>query len=139
MWSAVDCLRSACALPRDIYNNTLKPPTSDNTGSHQKRVIEMCRAAESKSVMAEGERRVHLLQVEYEVKLLEKDAERGVASEGRTEGSVAAAERVFAHLAATDLLSVRKARKSARPYLCLSLQRNGLGLVFMLGSQTRTL
>lgn len=89
--------------------------------------------------MAEGERRVHLLQVEYEVKLLEKDAERGVASEGRTEGSVAAAERVFAHLAATDLLSVRKARKSARPYLCLSLQRNGLGLVFMLGSQTRTL
>ncbi|PIA82974.1 hypothetical protein CB0940_12202 [Cercospora beticola] len=139
MWSAVECLQAACARSVSAYEDILRQSRPAIEGNRQKLALDIYKASSASSCTVESGRRFDLLHVEYEVKLLKNNVDRGVTATGATEGSVAAAEREFARLASADPRSVRNARENARPYVHVATHASGLGLVLMLGSQTRNL
>lgn len=93
------------------------------------------RKHERATIITEGIRRLWLLRVSYEVDRLLPS----VQQERTDKSDIAAAEREFSRLSGETTGDVRKLREAARPYLTLAGQKNGLGILLMLGSQSRDL
>lgn len=93
------------------------------------------RKHERATIVTEGMRRLWLLRVSYEVDRLLPS----VQHERSDKSDIAAAEREFSRLSGETVRNVRKLRGAARPYLTLAKEKNGLGILLMLGSQSRDL
>lgn len=133
-WSAdlvkgLESLQDACKLSATDYgakwrqyqrNAATYQPRGAN---RQKRIIERQDQAESMSWVIESQRRLGLLHLEYEVKRLPPQP--------------ISAERAFSNLAGIGEQELSNTRRNVRPYLHLSKRENGLGLLLLLGVQTR--
>ncbi|KAM0714566.1 hypothetical protein Q7P37_009862 [Cladosporium fusiforme] len=139
---ALNGLRSSLATPLDMYrasaneeaaNSLGGAPVLRSTASRQKKVMQQFRTCERKTNVTEGLRRLWLLRVIYEVDRLLLTTERG-----RTDKSdVAAAEREFSRLSGESPDAIRDLRNVGSSYLIVANQENGLGILLMLGCQTR--
>lgn len=95
---------------------------------------------EKTSYTAEGKRRLGLLRIVYEIERLRDSTQRvNRTPSGRIESDVAAAERAFSDLSGADATRVNVLRMAARSYVNIANRKNGLGLLLMLGSQSRHL
>jgi hypothetical protein len=98
-------------------------------------VMHRFRTHERTTNITEGVRRLWLLRVTYEVDLLLDSVQQD-----RTDVSdIALAEREFSRLSEESIKDVRKIREAARPYVALANRKNGLGILLMLGNQSRDL
>lgn len=87
--------------------------------------------------MIESQRKFSFLHVEYEIRrLLPRDRKSSVDSDSG-ESQHAIMEHEFSKLAQVDVSRDKAKRRSARPYLYLADQKCGLGLILLLGAQSR--
>ncbi|KAK4551685.1 hypothetical protein LTR86_010972 [Recurvomyces mirabilis] len=128
-------------LPPNQEKFFLDAPTPSVSGSRnrQNSVMEKYNESEQQSHFWESIRRLSLLWVVYEIERLQPVAQRNKTVAGRTEPLVAAAERKFSELSDVPVERVRDLRKRARIYLDVAKQTNGLGMLLMLGTQSRDL
>lgn len=80
-----------------------------------------------------------MLRIVYEIEKLLLHVHRVQMPTGRRETDIAAAERAFSELSNVPVSRVKALRKRARTYLKIAAQRNGLGILLMLGTQSRDL
>lgn len=140
---------------------------TDDGHSRQKRVMDRVKASDSKSRVIESQRRFDILQMEYEVRRLASqlycehhgrssylsDQTQHSMDDWKTFRSAARetsrlaerefskpAETLFSRYADVDVDQTIASRRSARPYLYMVRHYDfGLGLVCLLGNQTRRL
>lgn len=112
---------------------------SDTVTTRQKIAVEQYQWSDAQAQICEGMRRLDLLRIIYEIDRLRLTSERRTTSTGMLEQDITAAEREFAKRAGAEIHVVRALRKRARAYLNLASRQNGLGILLMLGSQTRKL
>jgi hypothetical protein len=86
-----------------------------------------------KTHVTEGWRRLSILWVIYEVDRLMTNSERA----GTHESDVAYAEREFSRMSGGSEKDIRELRDISRSYVTAANQENGLGIILMLGSQSR--
>lgn len=119
---------------------------TDDGHSRQKYVMDRLNASDSTSWVIETQRRFDLLRVEYEVRLLASQLyheHHGGASTGREIYRLAErefsrpAEELFSRLADVNTTQTTARRRNARPCLHMAGYEYGLGLMLMLGIQTR--
>ncbi|GIZ48188.1 hypothetical protein CKM354_001125900 [Cercospora kikuchii] len=140
---AVKDLESGMDISPEAYSGSYD--RSDDTTptepipNRQRCTIARLNNIEKTSRTAEGKRRLSLLRIEYEVDRLLPSAQRMRTSSGNIESDIVAAEREFSQLSGIDTTRVNALRKLARPYIHISRRENGLGLLLMLGSQSRHL
>jgi len=113
------------------------PEQCKEEGHRQRYVVQRFKQTESKTRESEIERRLWLLRVEFEVQRLQPTAFCGTTPEGVSERGIPGAEREFARLSKCSRDHVQKIRRSARTYVHISGYENGLGLIYMLGAQSR--
>lgn len=140
MTKALNCLRSNLSIPIEEHQPPDKeevyPAPFERGGiCRQEKVMHRFRKHERSTNIIEGLRRLWLLRVSYEVDRLLLS----VQQEKTDKSDVAAAEREFSRLSGEPIKDVRKLREAARPYLTLANRENGLGILLMLGSQSRDL
>ena len=133
------CLQEACKLSADDYRAMWDHSRRDTTSvellgaNRQSRAMEKENITESKSWAIESQRRLDLLHVEYEIRRLLPQSNKGGTNGGESEH----AEREFSKLAEVDVRHTRAKRRNVRPYLYLTRYEHGLGLMLLLGVQTR--
>lgn len=117
------------------------PPESSVTEkpNRQKLAVGHYLWCEKNTTTFEGWRRLGLLCISYEIERLLQTVEREATSTLHTESDVAAAERKFAELSGSRAESIKEMHKRARRYDRWASKENGLGILLMLGTQTRTL
>jgi len=113
--------------------------TASGNQTRQKSVMERYDRAEQQSHFWESSRRLSLLWVVYEIERLQPVAHRKQTPAGRRETPVTAAERKFSELSDGPVERARDLRKRARVYLDIATQTNGLGMLLVLGTQSRDL
>jgi hypothetical protein len=135
MTRALNRLRSDLQISVDDHQTSSTAEAHDATACRQKKVMHRFRKHERATVITEGMRRLWLLRVSYEVDRLLPSVQQK-----RTDKSdIAAAEREFSRLSGEPIKDVRKLREAARPYVALANRKSGLGILLMLGSQSRDL
>lgn len=135
------CLRDACKLSaddyRDMWEHSRRNATSAEIfgANRQMRAMKKENLTESRSWVIESQRRLDLLHVEYEIRRLLPQSNK--ASTNGCDSEHAIAEQEFSKLANVDLSQTRAKRRNVRPYLHLAKYEHGLGLMLLLGVQTR--
>lgn len=103
------------------------------TGCRQERVMQHYRMCAQKTYVTEGWRRLYLLWVIYEVDRLMSNGERV----GTDMSDVAYAESEFSRLSGENKKTIRALRDVSRSYVTAANRENGLGIIMMLGPQSR--
>jgi hypothetical protein len=140
MTRALNCLRADLSISIKMHriSNTEEvddSTTETQTACRQEKVMSRFRKHERATIITESMRRLWLLRVFYEVdRLLPR-----VRQERMDKSDIAAAEREFSRLSGEPIGNIRKLREAARPYLALANRKSGLGILLMLGSQSRDL
>ena len=139
MLDALGTLKSeASLLSKDAFQLAhASSKQSRGEDNRQRYVVQQYYQAESKTRDAEISRRLWLLSVEYEVRRLQPDAFCGTTPEGVSERGVPDAEKQFATLSGYSKKDVHDMRTRVRPCVHVSTYKNGLGLIYLLGPQTR--
>lgn len=123
-----------------LYNGSEGTTPAETRTNRQQCAIARLDNIENASHTAEGRRRLRLLRIVYEIDRLQHSAQRvRTTPHGNVESDVAAAERAFSDLSGIDVNRVNTLRTSARPYINIAGQKNGLGILLMLGCQSRHL
>jgi hypothetical protein len=138
MTKGLNCLRSDLSLSIEQHRTSSTEEVHDTTTNiacRQEKVMHRFRNHERATVVTEGMRRLWLLRVSYEVDRLLPNVQQAKTDKS----DIAAAEREFSRLSGEAIGDVRKLREAARPYLALANEKSGMGILLMLGSQSRDL
>lgn len=145
MLDALEVLKSeASILSKNTFNlarqDILAHASSEQCGEEgyrQRWVVQRYYRTESKTRDAEIDRRLSLVLLEYEIRRLQSTAFCGTTAEGVSSRGIPEAEEQFARLSRLSKEDVPKLRTHARPFVHVSSYQNGLGLIYLLGPQTR--
>lgn len=139
--SALEYLWNGCNISPDVYKAPCGGTWSCSSpwSNRHKGVMEQYDQVEEQSHYCESSRRLCMLRVVYELEKLLLHVHRAQRPTGRRETDMAAAERAFSELSGVPIKRVRTLRKRARTYSKIAAQRNGLGILLMLGTQSRDL
>ena len=118
---------------RDAEHSSNDTFFSRTTGCRQERVMQHYKMCAQKTHLTEGWRRLYLIWVIYEVDRLMSSGERI----GTDKSDVAYAEREFSRLSGESEKAIRGLRDVSGSYVTAANRENGLGIVMMLGSQSR--
>lgn len=143
---AVSTIATTCATSQD-HGSLFHLGSSQTTRRNDERVLSNRQVAvldrlsegDQKTLELEGLRRLRLLRIKYEVERLQSDTDRQLTSNGASETLVAAGIRSFSELSGKAEDEIKALRKSARPYEVLARYQNGLGMILILGCDTRAL
>lgn len=105
------------------------------TGCRQERAMQRYMVVVQQTHVTEGWRRLYMLWVIYEIDRLMTKGERA-----GTDGSdVLYAEREFSRLSGGSEKVIRELRDISRSYVSAANRENGLGIILMLGAQSRAM
>lgn len=143
---AVSAIASTCAVSHgnsELFNRRqdLLTQRSDQRvfSNRQSAILDRLSEGEQKTVELEGLRRLRLLRINYEVDRLQSDVDQQLTPKGASETLLTAAIRNFSQLSGKAEKDIRALRKRARTYEALARYPHGLGMILMLGCDTRAL
>lgn len=140
---AVKCLRTGTAVEeaifRDLWTRKRSLMEASENLNPQQRLVASQKRIDDDSVAGEAARRIQMLFTHHEIEAMVPQAtQQALCNHSSHETALAAATRHFADINALDFEEIQGIRKTARPYLELAT-RFGLGILLMIGNQTRDL